>query len=379
MFSRIVAPEHIARPTAEQFAQLVIYDVQGQPLPLDQWPALRIMTGEVLTPDRAAEITMPTHDGQRIDTHVTGGPLHDAEGNLTGAVIIIRDVTERKRMEQREHEAREEAEAQKELLQLILDELPSSVYLVRGKDARLMLANHTARNVWGAPWAYDQPMRTFITEQQIRLYTSTGQPLTPEHWVTLRAVQREETVRQHQETIRRPNGSHLPVLVNAVALGTTRRLSRLPTMFADHKTTEIEPLALVVHQDVAALKEAEYLKDEFIGIAAHELRNPVAALSGFAQMLVSHTAKGRGPALAPWQNEALGEIDLASRRLVTLTEELLDVTRLQAGRLQLQRTNTDVVALAQRMVTRLQLTTELCGLSLQTSVPYLIIFMDQAR
>ena len=51
--------------------------------------------------------------------------------------------------------------------------------------------------------------------------------LPPEQWVTLRAVQQEETVRQHQETIRRTNGSNLPVLVNAVALGTTRRLSRL--------------------------------------------------------------------------------------------------------------------------------------------------------
>jgi signal transduction histidine kinase len=222
-------------------------------------------------------------------------------------------------------------------------------------------------------------MHAFLTQHQIRLYSPTGQSLPPEQWVTLRAVQQAETVRQHQETIRRPNGSYLPVLVNAIALGTTRRLSRLPTMFADQKTTQVEPLALVVHQDVAALKEAEYLKDEFIGIAAHELRNPVAALSGFAQLLASRTAQGRGSTLAPWQNEALAEIDLASRRLVTLTEELLDVTSIQAGQLQLQQTNTNVVALAQRMVTRLQQTTEHCHISLQASVPHLIVFMDQAR
>jgi signal transduction histidine kinase len=36
----------------------------------------------------------------------------------------------------------------------------------------------------------------------------------------------------------------------------------------------------VVYQDVTALKEAEQLKDEFIGIAAHELRTPVAVLKG---------------------------------------------------------------------------------------------------
>jgi signal transduction histidine kinase/GAF domain-containing protein len=379
MFSRIFSMDYITHPIAEQFTQVVLYDAQGQPLPLAQWPALRILAGEVLTPDRAAEVSIPTHDGQVLDTHMTGGPLHDAEGNLTGAVIIVRDVTERKRMEQREHEAREEAEAQQELLQLILDELPSGVSLVRGKDARLMLANQTAKALWGASWQYDQPMQAFLTKHQIRLYSPTGRPLEPSQWVTLRAVQQDETVRQYQETIRRPNGSNLPVLVNAVALGTTRRLSRLPTLFADQKTAKGEPLALVVYQDVAALKEAEYLKDEFIGIAAHELRNPVAALSGFAQMLVFQTAQGKGPPLAPWQNEALEEIDLASRRLVTLTEELLDVTRLQAGRLQLQQTNTNVVALVQRMVTRLQRTTMHCHLTLQAPAAHLMVFMDQAR
>jgi signal transduction histidine kinase len=371
--------DSITRPIAEHFTQVVLSDVQGQPLPLAQWPASRILAGEVLTPDRAAEISIPTRDGPPLDTHMTGGPLHDAEGNLTGAVIIVRDVTERKRMEQREHEAREEAEAQKELLQLVLDELPSSVYLVRGKNARLMLANRTASALWGASWLYDQPMQAFVAKHQIRLYSSTGQPLEPSQWVTLRAVQQEETVRQHQETIRRPNGSHLPVLVSAVALGTTRRVSRLPTMFADQQTTKAEPLALVVHQDVATLKEAEYLKDEFIGIAAHELRNPVAALSGFAQMLVTHTARGKGPPLASWQNEALEEIKLASTRLVTLTEELLDVTHLQAGRLQLQQTITNLVTLARRMVTRLQLTTQLCDLSFQASTPDLIVFIDPMR
>jgi GAF domain-containing protein len=139
MFAHIFSMDYITRPLAEQFTQVVFHDAQGQPLPLAQWPALRILAGEVLTPDRAAEISIPTHDGQLLYTHMTGGPLHDTEGNLMGAVIIVRDVTERKSMEQREQEAREEAEAQQELLQLILDELPSSVYLVRGKDARLML------------------------------------------------------------------------------------------------------------------------------------------------------------------------------------------------------------------------------------------------
>jgi signal transduction histidine kinase len=140
-----------------------------------------------------------------------------------------------------------------------------------------------------------------------------------------------------------------------------------------------ELAALVVHQDVTALKEAERLKDEFIGIAAHELRTPVAVLKGYAQMLIRQTTRGRGPDLADWQMEALQNIDQATVRLVALTEDLLDVTRLQAGRLHLLCEPGDLVALVRRVVARLQMTTEQHTLSLHTSLPYLIIEADTQR
>lgn len=393
LLTRILPSDYIERSLAEQFTQIVLSDENGQPLPLEAWPASRILAGEVLAPEKAAELSMPTRDGRLLYTHMTGGPLYDTTGAVIGAVIVVRDVTEGKRAEQererytqqlrmlahREREAREEVETQKELLQLILDELPSSVYLVRGADARLMLANRTAETLWGASWPYNQAMQTFLVENDIQLYSSTGLPLPPEQWVTLRAVRQLETIRQHQETIHRPNGSDLPVLVNAVALGTTTGLSRLPGQFAGEASQEGEPLALVVHHDVAALKEAEYIKDEFIGIAAHELRNPVAALAGFAEMLKIQTARGKGQALDDWQLEALDEIEQASKRLIKLTGELLDITSLQAGRLQLQCMTTDLVALAQRIVTRLQATTERSHLSLQTSSAQIMVFIDPVR
>lgn len=96
-------------------------------------------------------------------------------------------------------------------------------------------------------------------------------------------------------------------------------------------------MALVVHQDVSVLKQAEHLKDEFIGVAAHKLRNPLAALKGYASMLAYQMSRGKGVPLAEWPQEALKEIEQACARLDKLTEDLLDVTRLQAGRLYLSR------------------------------------------
>src|SRR5439155_12691820 len=84
-----------------------------------------------------------------------------------------------------------------------------------------------------------------------------------------------------------------------------------------------EPAAIVVHQDVTALKEAEALKDEFLGLVAHELRHPVAVLSGLAETLLQDGRSGI-VLLTAWQREALQGIDQAAFHLVRLTDELLD-------------------------------------------------------
>ncbi len=303
-------------------------------------------------------------------------PAGDQE-TISGAVVVWSDVTEARRLliERRIHA---ETEARRALLQTVLDELPSGVFLVRGYDARLVLANRATATVWGAPWPLGQPLADFLKENGIRVFSFDGHTLAPEQLATLRAVQNGETVRQHQEVIRHPDGTTLPVLANAVSLD-AHILNVAPSDLQKHPDDEREPVALVVFQDVTALKETERLKDDFIGIAAHELRNPLAILKGYAQTLIVQTARGKGPELADWQIEALQSIDQSSLRLVELIDDLLDVTRLQAGRLALHPEPTNLVALAKRSVSRLQVTTEKHTLSLHTSLEHLVIYIDAQR
>jgi len=74
-----------------------------------------------------------------------------------------------------------------------------------------------------------------------------------------------------------------------------------------------------------AFHETTQRMDEFLGIVAHELRTPLAALRGFAQTLLVQTALGKGPQLAAWQRKALAGLDLAAQRLSELTDDLLDL------------------------------------------------------
>ncbi len=349
----------------------------GQPIAPEEWGMARaLQRGEVSIGE---EVDIESFDGQRKTILHYAVPVRDAAGVIIGGVVAILDITERKRLEQIERQVGAEKETRLALLQLILDELPGSVYLVRGNDARLVLANRAAASVWGASWPQEQPMHEFLGQNSIRIFGSDGRPQAPEQFATLRAVQRGETVRQFQEIIRHPDGTTLPVMVNAVALDAHQLTISLSQAQRSPPQAGSEYVAIVMHQEVTALKEAEKLKDEFIGIAAHELRNPLAVLKGYAQMLLMQPKRGKGPELNDWQVEALQSIDRSTTRLVELTEDLLDVTRLQGGGLELHPEPTDLVALTQRMVKRLQMTTAQHTISIVTALPYVVAHVDPGR
>jgi signal transduction histidine kinase/GAF domain-containing protein len=324
---------------------------------------------------KASPLRQPQQPTYELLTGLLSEECNEAQ-QISGAVVVWHDVTEARRLllERRVHA---ETESRLSLLQRILDELPTSVYLVYGPDARLVLANQAARTVWGATWQADQPMQAFLQENNIHIFSIDGRPLPTEKLATIRAVQLGETVYHQQEIIRHADGSALPVLVNAIALDTQKLPIQLPHAFS--RNTEPKPIALVVHQDVSALKAAEHLKDEFIGIAAHELRNPLAALHGFVRLLLVQTAQGKGNELAPWQLESMQSIDQATTRLVELTDDLLDVTRLQADRLELRQEATDLIALVRRVIRRYQPVSEQHQLSIATNTEFLVVNIDVQR
>ena len=78
-------------------------------------------------------------------------PLSWEGTSILRVLLTMEDLTERRRLEQIEQRVHAETEVRLTLLQRILDELPSSVYLVRGSDARMVLANQASTTLWGHP------------------------------------------------------------------------------------------------------------------------------------------------------------------------------------------------------------------------------------
>jgi signal transduction histidine kinase len=100
-------------------------------------------------------------------------------------------------------------------------------------------------------------------------------------------------------------------------------------------------------RDISALKEASRLKDEFVSVVSHELRSPLTPIRGFVQLVARELGREGGHELQVTRLESVsGHVD----RLTRLVDDLLDVSRLRAGSLEIRTESIDLVQLCQKVV-----------------------------
>jgi PAS domain S-box-containing protein len=100
-------------------------------------------------------------------------------------------------------------------------------------------------------------------------------------------------------------------------------------------------------RDISALKEASRLKDEFVSVVSHELRSPLTPIRGFVQLVARELSREGGHEVHVTRLESVsGHVD----RLTRLVDDLLDVSRLRSGTLEIRTEPIDLVALCQRVI-----------------------------
>jgi signal transduction histidine kinase len=112
------------------------------------------------------------------------------------------------------------------------------------------------------------------------------------------------------------------------------------------------------------LKELDRMKSQFLSIASHELKTPITAMSGFLQVAlrrVRRLSEGEGEqSPAEGLRAILEQLEVVYRqtgKLARLIDELLDVSRIQTGRIEFRYGDFDLGDLADEVATRMQLTT----------------------
>ncbi len=116
-----------------------------------------------------------------------------------------------------------------------------------------------------------------------------------------------------------------------------RLLTRLVDYWATEKDYELkhELLMQLVLRYAALERELvklNQLKNRFLGLAAHDLRNPLASIRGLAEVLLGDDSQP----LTPMQREWIATIHSASDGMLALVNDILDLAAIESGKLQLQ-------------------------------------------
>jgi signal transduction histidine kinase len=285
---------------------------------------------------------------------------------VIGYVAIAQDVTAQREAERQavrlleERAARAEAERARDQLQQIVDVLPECV-LVVDSFGSVTMCNAAARAMLGGV----PPATDLWASETIGRVHSNGQPFRVPEFPLVRAVRNGEVVCGEQMIFTLGSSeSQVPVLLNCA-----------PVRASDGAIIG----GVLVFQDISPLKQLERQKDDFLAAASHDLKNPLAIVKARAQLLRRQVERVGGEESAA-MIEGLRGIDQATRRLVGMVNELLDVARLQMDRpIDLELSQVDLVALARGTVAEAQPSTERHELVVESSMDQIVGQWDRDR
>ena len=315
-------PELARLPTLDRLQQYQPRDAQGHLLPPEVWPLLRVLQGEVITIAAPVELYTTTPKGRKRIVSLTGAPLYDADGQLEGAVLESRDVTEQRRLEQ-------ELATRAQEIESIFDTDADAVMLfdTEGNTIRMNVAQ---RRLLG----YDVTGQVgYVSpEERARGYDvsdAEGQPLPQEKWPIYRVLRGEILTGQQPVEIRMRtlDGREIQVSVSGgpVVNGEGQIIGGVTSA-----------------RDVTAERQLEQQRTDILRVVAHDLASPVTALKTYLQLQQRSLDRGQS---RPPKPELLATLTQSIARMQRLLADLRVVVGLEAHELSLDRRPCDLVAL----------------------------------
>ena len=250
-------------------------------------------------------------------------PTQDANGQHTGFSKIMRDMTDRK---QAEDKARFHAH--------LLDTVGQAV-ITTDTDGKIIYWNRFAETLYG--WSKDEALGRDISA------TVVGAEAAAQAAEIMGRLQAAESW-SGEFMVQRRDGTNFPVWVtDTPVLEAGGRLQAIIGISSD--ITERKNLEEQLRQRMGELAEADRCKDEFLAMLAHELRNPLAPIRN-----ALHVVQLRGQERRQDVRHAWDMIERQVENLIRLVDDLLDMSRISLGKINLQKEPVDVAILVSRAV-----------------------------
>ncbi|MEA2236972.1 MAG: hypothetical protein QOC81_1696 [Thermoanaerobaculia bacterium] len=361
---RLLARSEVGVPIIKHAETYGLVNDEGEPIDAKELPAARALS----TGRTVSDATMRIAGADReIAISMSATPLHEDE-HISGVIVTFRDITERRRLE-------EELQQQAERAQILADAgaffasnidpvwvnqaIAERVAEVLGDWAAVILKSadsnelrvasiyHREMASLGLAWSYIYRQPLIVGEGILGQVVSTGYPSLTQNLGSSAAPAPELEGGYHAAPMKLASLLILPLRTRREMLGAlviaandpdramTDEKLPLAEVLAERAALAIENAKLYTEQVDARRKveDLSRLKDEFLSIASHELRTPVTSIKGYTQLAKTLIRENDLATSEEYLDVALDQIDRMSRLIL----ELLDVSRIETGRLEIRR------------------------------------------
>jgi PAS domain S-box-containing protein len=319
------------------------------PCPVDRLPLVRALGGESVHEEL---MIRPPEPGAEKFIEVTARPLKDARGTRRGGVAVLHDITERKRDEAeltRQAEdlahSREDLEAQKIMLQSVLNSMVEGL-VAADAQGKFILWNPAAEKIiglgaadlspgeWGAHYGTYLPdmVTPFPTEQTSMHLAIQGVASSAELFIRHPGLSQGAWIESNGAPLRDKDG----VVVGGVVAFrdiTRRREDELEIRKLNEELEER------IAKRTAQLETVNHELEAFSYSVSHDLRAPLRHIGGFARILMSDFGSG----MAPEAKDLLQRIHDAVIHMGMLVDGLLSLAKLGRQSLKVRPTDLNVI------------------------------------
>ena len=342
----------------------------------DDLPRARELFAEMLRtrqPQRA-EFRLVRPDGSILTIESEGSVIANATGQPDKILIVSRDFTERRAGEER-------VNRELQFTQTLVDSMPGIFYLY---DARrkMLRWNKTLETVTGYtaaeihtldPLAYfPEDEKSLVHDRMLQCFAEGSSD------IEVHLLSKDGRKSPYYVTGLRLEVEGHPCMLG-IGIDISARLAAEEALRQAHASLEIKVADRT--RDLAAanerLQELDRLKSEFLATMSHELRTPLNSIIGFTGILRQGLA---GP-LNAQQEKQLGMVHFSARHLLGLINDLLDLSRLESGKMEITVDDFKIADVVAEVAQSLAPMAAQKNLALETAIddPALVLHSDRKK